>query len=104
MIVVVGVADEVARRAFEGATAFGPAIVICGQSDEVSSVAFVGQPMRSFHADVFRAGVWLCRIAFAGQFTDAAAAQAAATMRVSKWLEEFQSRRFCGLGAEAHSA
>lgn len=47
---------------------------------------------RTFHADVFRAGMLMCRIAFAGQFADWTAAEEAANARLEKWLADFRSR------------
>ena len=47
---------------------------------------------QTFHTDVFRSGTLICRIAFAGQFADRAAAEEAGITRLVKWLTDYQSR------------
>lgn len=46
----------------------------------------------SYHADVFRLGTFVCRIALARQFTDHAAAEAALAVRVQEWLNDYEAR------------
>jgi hypothetical protein len=47
---------------------------------------------RSYHADVFRKGTFVCRIALAGKFTELAAAEAALAERVHEWLRDYEGR------------
>jgi hypothetical protein len=45
-----------------------------------------------YHADMYRAGVWVCRVAIAGTFADRAAAEQALTQRMKQWLVDYESR------------
>ena len=46
----------------------------------------------SFHADIFENGVRVCRILISGDFETEAAAEAAVTERLSRWIAEYEQR------------
>jgi hypothetical protein len=45
-----------------------------------------------YHADIFRAGTWVCPLALTGAFPDRTAAQGELARRVQAWLNNYESR------------
>jgi hypothetical protein len=53
----------------------------------------------SYHADIFRDGVFMCRISLAGKFCDLGAAEEALGDRLDAWISEYESRSHTGTTA-----
>jgi hypothetical protein len=57
---------------------------------------------QSYHADVFRNNVFMCRVALAGRFANQAAAEEGLDRRLKAWLEDYQRRpRLDGVDGDA---
>ena len=48
--------------------------------------------IRSYHIDVFRDAVFMCRIALAGHFRNQAAAEEGLDRQLRAWLENYEKR------------
>lgn len=54
----------------------------------------------SYHADVYRDGVFMCRVALAGRFANQEAAEEGLDRRLKAWIEDYGNRPQPEDGAE----